>query len=286
MPFFGAHMSAAGEPANALDAAARLGMEACQLFTKSNRQWRAAPLTQEMVDHFHGKRREHQIAFTAAHAAYLLNLATKDPVLHQRSVDALAIEWERADRLGLDFLVVHPGVASDDQWEAALDRVAQGVKACMKQVGSTPTHLLLETTAGQGRSIGHRFEHLAGILARLKHPQNVAICLDTCHVFAAGYPLAPRKEYLRTIREFDQWIGLDRLRMFHLNDSVKPLGSRVDRHAHLGHGCLGQEAFRHLVRDRRFRDRPMILETPKGEHAGQSWDAINLSLLHRLLKEK
>lgn len=283
MPWFGAHMSAAGEPATALEAAAQFDMHACQLFTKSNRQWRAAPLTQAMVDNFHHKRNATQMRFAVAHAAYLLNLATADPVLHERSIVALVIELERAERLGLEYLVVHPGVASDDNLELAMDQVAKGIQLALARLPALKVQLLLETTAGQGRSIGHRFEHLAGIRKRLPSCP-VAVCMDTCHVFAAGYPLAPQSRYRQTLREFDKVLGLDQLKMFHLNDSLKPFGSRVDRHAHIGQGCMGLEPFAYLVRDRRFRNHPMIMETPKGEHNGQPWDAINMQTLQNLLK--
>jgi deoxyribonuclease IV len=142
--------------------------------------------------------------------------------------------------------------------------------------------VLLETTAGQGNTLGHRFEHLAQLLGIVKKPERLGVCLDTCHVFAAGYPLGTKAEYEETMAEFDRVVGLDLLRVFHLNDSVKPLGCRVDRHAHLGKGCIGLEAFRHLVRDPRFHDRPMILETPKEEGDNDDMDSVNLQILRDL----
>jgi deoxyribonuclease-4 len=283
MPLFGAHLSAAGEPKNALDEAARLGMRACQLFTKSNRQWQASPLSDEAIARFHQARVEHRIQSAGAHAAYLLNLATKDQALRRKSVAALLLEMRRAERLGLDYLVVHPGVASDNDVEAAVALAAQSVDEVHRSLGRTRVRLLLETTAGQGRGIGWRFEQLAAVLKQAKTRRRIGICLDTCHVFAAGYRLAPRRAYAETFRAFDDLIGLDRLRMFHLNDSLRPLGSRVDRHAHIGRGQLGLEPFALLVNDRRFQDHPMIMETPKGEANGRSWDAVNLETLRGLL---
>lgn len=286
MPCFGAHMSAAGEPKMALDEAASFGMQACQLFTKSNRQWRAADLPEEAVRRFHAARREHRIESAVAHAAYLLNLATKDEALRQKSADALFIEMQRAERLGLEYLVVHPGAASDDDVEAALALAAETVDAVHRQLGPTRVMLLLETTAGQGRTIGYRLEELAAITQRMKSADRIGYCLDTCHVFAAGYPISTKKDYTSLLASFDKLLGLERLRVFHLNDSVKPLGSRVDRHAHLGQGEIGLQAFRLLVTDQRFADRPMILETPKGEEKGVSWDAVNLRVLRQLVDGK
>lgn len=286
MPLLGAHQSAAGEPKNALELAAGLGMEACQLFTKSNRQWAAAHLPDEAVARFHATRKEKRIASAVAHAAYLLNLATKDDFLRQRSADALLIELQRAERLGLEGLVVHPGCASDDDEEAALALAAEALDGVHRRLGQTRVQLLLETTAGQGRGIGHRFEQLAGVANRMKTGDRVGFCMDTCHVFAAGYPLAPKRKLDATLGEFDRLLGLERLRMLHLNDSVKGLGSRVDRHAHIGQGQLGLEPFRLLLNDKRLADRPMILETPKGEANGQSWDAVNLKTLRSLLKRR
>lgn len=281
MPLFGAHMSAAGGLHHALEAAGALGMEACQLFCKANRQWRAAPLSAEDAATFIRVRKEQAIEVCVAHAAYLINLAAADPALNARSLDALIIEWQRCELLGVEHLVVHPGAAADEG--EGLERVAEAIIAAIATVQPRRTRLLLETTAGQGSSIGHRFEHLGALVRLIDHDDHVGVCLDTCHVFAAGYALAPKKAYLATMRQFDRIVGLDRLWAFHVNDSQKPLGSRVDRHAHLGKGQIGMEAFAALVRDRRFRRHPMILETPKGDAAtGLTWDEVNLRTLRDL----
>ena len=282
MPLFGAHMSAAGGLHHALEAAGTLGMEACQLFCKANRQWQAAPLSAEEIDTFKRVRQEQDIEVCVVHAAYLINLAAADPTLHARSLEALILEWQRCELLGVDHLVVHPGTAEDEEG-IGLERVAEAVLAALATVQPRQTRLLLETTAGQGSSLGHRFEHLGALVRLIDHDDHVGVCLDTCHVFAAGYALAPKKAYLATLRQFDRMVGLDRLFAFHVNDSQKALGSRVDRHAHLGQGQIGLDAFAALVCDRRFRRHPMILETPKGTAGtGLSWDEMNLRTLREL----
>lgn len=271
----------AGGLHRALEAAGALGMEACQLFCKSNKQWRAAPLSADAAAKFQETRLAQSIEVCVVHAAYLITLAAADAVLHARSVDALIEEWHRCEQLGVEYLVVHPGAAKVEA--DGLERVAEAVLAALASVRPQHTRLLLETTAGQGQSLGHRFEHLGSLLRLIDRDDHVGVCLDTCHVFAAGYALSPKKAYVQTLRTFDQVVGLHRLFAFHINDSKMPLGSRVDRHAHLGHGAIGSEAFAALVRDRRFRQHPMILETPKGmADADQTWDAVNLHTLRQL----
>jgi deoxyribonuclease-4 len=196
----------------------------------------------------------------------------------------LVIELQRAERLGLHYLVAHPGAHMGGGEEAGLARVAAALDEAHARLPGLAVRVLLETTAGQGSSLGHRFEHLARILALVAEPGRLGVCLDTCHVFAAGYALAPAAEYEATLREFDRLIGLRRLRLFHVNDSLRPLGSRVDRHAHIGRGQLGLEPFRLLVNDPRFRDRPMILETPKEQDGEKDMDAVNLTTLRSLLE--
>jgi deoxyribonuclease-4 len=186
--------------------------------------------------------------------------------------------------LGLRYLVTHPGACLDSGEECGLERVAQALDEVHERCPGFRVQVLLETTAGQGSSLGHRFEHLAKVLSLVKEPRRLGVCLDTCHVFAAGYALWPQKEYEATFRHFDKVVGLSRLRAFHLNDSRKPFGSRVDRHAHIGQGEIGLEPFRLLVNDPRFRNRPMVLETPKEEVDGQDMDAANLGVLRRLLR--
>jgi deoxyribonuclease-4 len=284
MPLFGAHMSIAGGYYKALDAAKALGMEACQLFTKNNNQWRAKPLVPEDVASFKKSLRGSGIKSLVAHDCYLINLASPNPALYRQSVEAFVVELQRAEALGLDSLVTHPGAFMDSTETDGLQRVAEALDEVHARCPGFNVRVLLETTAGQGTSLGHRFEHLAAILDQLQNAERVGVCLDTCHVFAAGYPLAPQKLYRQTMKQFDDLIGLKRIEAFHLNDSLKPLGSRVDRHAHIGRGELGLEPFRLLVNDRRFRASPMILETAKGpDENGREWDAVNLEVLRSLV---
>ena len=286
MPLFGAHMSIAGGYYKALEAAHALGMEACQLFTKNNNQWRAKPITEEEVKLFRDTQKATGIEYTIAHASYLINLASARKPLFRQSVDAMVEEMRRAALLGLDALVVHPGAAVHASEEDALARIVIAVDEILDRSHRNHVRLLLETTAGQGTCLGHRFEHLAEILASVKQSKRVGVCLDTCHVFAAGYALSPARAYRATIREFDRVIGLERVQAFHLNDSRKPLNSRVDRHAHIGQGHLGLEPFRLLIRDRRFRKMPMLLETPKESEDCDTWDAINLATLRGLVSKR
>jgi deoxyribonuclease-4 len=219
-----------------------------------------------------------------AHDSYLINLASPDRELYRRSVEAFVDEVRRAEALGLDYLVFHPGAATDDDEEAGLQRVAKALDEVHRRCRGYRVRALIETTAGQGRCLGHRFEHLARILERVKAPERLGVCLDTCHVFAAGYPLSPQVDYEATIGTLDRVVGLKWLKVFHVNDSAKAQGSRVDRHAHIGHGCLGTEPFRLLVNDPRFRDHPMILETPKEGPNGEDMDAANLQALRDLVR--
>lgn len=286
MPLFGAHMSIAGGCHNALLAAAARGCDTVQLFTKSTNQWQAKPLTPDEIALFRRTLRQTRLRFPTGHDCYLINLASPEEKLRQRSIEAFALEVERADQLGLKYLVMHPGAAVDGNEEAGLRRVASALDEVHRRFPSTRVKVLLETTAGQGTSLGHRFEHLAGILTRVRDPKRLGVCLDTCHVFAAGYALWPEKDYRATFREFDRVIGLKWLKCFHLNDSKKPLGSRVDRHEHIGRGHLGLASFRLLVNDPRFSNRPMILETPKEEGGNKDMDSVNLATLRGLLDRK
>lgn len=286
MPLFGAHLSIAGGCHHALLAAQAYGMEVVQLFTKSTNQWRAKELTDDDVRTFRDTLRATGLRYPMAHDSYLINLASPDETLYRQSIEAFVTELQRAEVLGLSYLVMHPGSHLGSGEAAGLTRIAAALDEVHARCPGFRVQVLLETTAGQGSNLGYRFEHLARILELVQHPDRLGICLDTCHVFAAGYPLAPPAEYRKTFKTFDRLLGLNRLRAFHLNDSVKPLGSRVDRHAHLGQGCLGLEPFRLLVNDRRFRDHPMVLETPKKDKAGRDMDAVNLQVLRGLVSSR
>jgi deoxyribonuclease-4 len=285
MPLFGAHMSIAGGCHLALEIAHEHGCASVQLFTKNASQWQAKDLTDEEVQTFRRTLRKTRLRQAISHDSYLINLASPDKALYRRSIEAAIVEMQRAERLGLRYLVMHPGAAVDSDEEAGLAKIAAALDTIQRRCPGFRVQILLETTAGQGGCLGHRFEHLASILALVAEPQRYGVCFDTCHVFAAGYALAPEAEYRATMRAFDKVVGLGRLRVFHLNDSLKPQGSRVDRHAHIGQGCLGLEPFRLLVNDPRFRNRPMILETPKEETDGNTMDATNLAVLRSLVAE-
>ena len=283
MPLFGAHMSVAGGCHNALLIAQKHGCDTVQLFTKNANQWEGKPLTDADCATFRTTLAETKLRFPTAHDSYLINLASPDATLYRRSIEAFVVEVERAEALGLAYLVTHPGTPTDGDEAAGLARIAAALDEVHRRCPHAKVQVLLETTAGQGRSLGHRFEHLARVIELVQAPERLGVCLDTCHVFAAGYPLAPEVDYQATMGEFDRTIGLDRLKVFHVNDSLKSLGSRVDRHAHLGKGHLGLEPFRLLVNDPRFADRPMILETPKEGENGEEMDPINLRTLRDLV---
>ncbi len=282
MPLFGAHVSIAGGLHKAILQARAHGCESVQLFTKPPSQWEGKPLADEDVALFRRVRRGSGVRVAIAHDSYLINLASPDEALYRRSIEAFVVEMERAERLGLHYLVLHPGAPLDSGEEAGLARVAAALDEAHARCPDYRVQALLETTAGQGSTLGHRFEHLASILARVAQPARLGVCFDTCHVFAAGYALFPEAEYQATMRAFDEAIGLGRLRVFHVNDSLKLRGSRVDRHAHVGRGEIGLGAFGLLVNDRRFRARPMVLETAKEEGEETDMDAVNLATLRGL----
>jgi deoxyribonuclease-4 len=276
----GAHVSAAGGVDNAPGRAAEIGCVCLQLFTKQPSRW-AEPVLEDVTAEAFGREREaHGVRTAVAHDSYLINLASPDPVLWKRSLKSFESELRRSTRLGLDFVVTHPGNATDGDLETGVARNAEGLTRALDAVAG-PTMVLLELTAGAGTSIGATFENLAGILGRL--PDSLApragVCVDTCHAFAAGYDLA--KDWDGVWTRFDDVLGLDRLRLFHVNDSKHPLGSCKDRHEHLGQGTLGVEPFRRLMNDPRFADVPKLLETPK-ESDPQTYDVMNLDFLRGL----
>jgi deoxyribonuclease IV len=246
MPFLGAHLSIAGGYYKAAEAAGRLGMETVQVFTKSNVQWRAAVITDEEAARFRGAVKEAGLQRACAHASYLINLASADEVVWGRSVEGFAVELERAELLGLVGVVVHPGAATGIGERAGIGNVVRALDVALAKSKSETVEVWLEVTAGQGASLGHRFEHLAEVIGRVERPERMGVCLDTCHLFAAGYPLSTAEEFAGTVAEFERVIGLKWLRAVHLNDSKKPFGSRVDRHEHIGEGYLGDEPFRHF----------------------------------------
>jgi len=290
MPLLGAHLSIAGGLPRAIDRAVASRCEALQIFTKSAGQWRARPIPPDEAARFRARARDTGLPIVA-HNSYLINIAAADPALRSRSIDALGEEIDRADLLELGGLVMHPGSYTSGTEARGLACIAEGLARLLRERPQSRVRILLEHTAGQGTNLGHRFEHLASILERLDGSPRVAVCLDTCHLLTAGYDLCSDAGYRATFDEFDRRIGLDRLALFHLNDSKKPCGSRVDRHEHIGKGCLGLEPFRRLLTDRRFARLPMLLETPKRDTPqsrrrgdADPWDMRNLRTLRRLMK--
>jgi deoxyribonuclease-4 len=278
-------MSIAGGYFKAIDAAAELGMETCQVFTKNNNQWRAKEIVDEDIDKFNAALKGSGVKHPLSHASYLINLAAPAKELWQKSIEAMVVELQRAEMLGIPFVVVHPGAFTTSSEEAGIKAIVKALDEIASQTKDLAAIPLLETTAGQGSCLGCKFEELATMLDGVKQPERVATCLDTCHIFAAGYPISSEKDYKQTMRQFNKLIGLKRLKAIHVNDSKKPLGSRVDRHAHIGHGEIGMEGFRQLMADRRMRKIPMYLETPKADNDGEPWDATNLRTLRELAAE-
>ncbi len=285
MPLLGAHMSIAGGYYKAADAAFALDMETVQIFTKNNNQWQGKPISADDVRLFRDAIERCELRNPCAHNSYLINLASPDDVLWQKSVDASVDELQRAETLGLDGVVMHPGSYVSSSEPAGLERIITGLNEVHSRCKNFRTQFWLETTAGQGSSLGCRFEHIATILAGVNDADRLGVCVDSCHIFAAGYPLESLEEYQNTMDEFDRLIGINRIRAFHLNDSKKPLGSRVDRHENIGVGCLGPLPFRNILNDSRFKDLPMYLETQKGFRDGENLDAINLRALRSLIDE-
>jgi deoxyribonuclease-4 len=277
-------MSIAGGYDRAVRAAHAVDFRTVQLFTKNNNQWQAPPLSSEHATAFRLALAETGIVDPVAHTSYLINLASPDRTLWQRSVDAMTVEVERCGVLGIAELVVHPGSHMGDGEERGLARVARALDRVHRRTAGLGVTIDLETTAGQGTNLGYRFEHLEDILHRVAHPESLGVCVDTCHIFAAGYSLGTLEEYDETIDQLDRSVGLARLRVWHLNDSCRERGSRVDRHAAIGAGRMGIEPFRQLVNDPRFCGVPMILETPKGIQDGEDLDARNLRVLRELVQ--
>jgi len=287
MPILGAHQSITGGYYRAAELARQCGCDCVQLFSKNNNQWRAKELTDDDATRFQTALREANLIHPLVHDSYLINLAAPDEALWRRSVEAYAIELRRAERLGIPFVVTHPGSFTTSSEEAGLARIVQALDEVHGQTRGLAVKTLLENTAGQGSNLGWQFEQLATILDGVNDPDRIGVCIDTCHVFAAGYPISTAKDYKATMRKLDTIVGLRLVKAIHLNDSKRELGSRVDRHEHIGQGKIGLDAFRMLLNDPRFQNTPMYLETPKeedGENHGLKLDAMNLATLRGLVE--
>jgi deoxyribonuclease-4 len=274
-------MSIAGGISRSFARGESVGLEAMQIFAKNERQWTAKPISPEETVLFRAEQQRTGIHPVIVHDSYLINLAAPADDLREKSITAFADELERCAQLDIPYLVTHPGAHTGSGEEAGLARVAEAICRLLADGIGGNTVILLETTAGQGTALGYRFEHLARLFELIPYHNRLGICVDTCHIFAAGYDIRDRESYEATFAELDRLIGLSWIKCFHLNDSQKELGSRVDRHAHIGQGCIGLEAFRLLVNDPRFASLPMIIETPKGEDMAE--DRMNLAVLRSLV---
>ena len=279
--FLGAHMSIAGGVHIAIERARSIDCTAMQMFVKNNMQWFARPLARDEIRAFLEHQQRAELSSIFAHANYLINLAATNPLFHANSIRALSEELTRADQLELPFLVLHPGAHRGDGEEAALEKIIASIDKVYRKIPKTKTKIALETTAGQGSCLGHRFEHLAHIMDNVRQPERLCVCLDTAHIFAAGYDISSESAVRKTFREFDQKIGLDRLAAIHLNDSKSGCGSRVDRHEHIGKGRIGLAPFRFIMRSRRLNKIPKVLETPKEKDLRE--DVENMKTLRGLI---
>jgi deoxyribonuclease IV len=265
MPLLGAHMSVAGGLPRAVERAVVHRCDALQIFAKNANQWRGRELPREEVRAFRARVKAAGIGPVVSHASYLINLASTSAALRQQSLESMGDELDRAEALGLLGVVLHPGAYTAGNEADGLTLIAEALLALLRARRRGKTMILLENTAGQGTALGATFEQLASIMAKTGDHARVGVCLDTCHLIASGYDLCSTEGYAATFKQFGRLVGFGRLRAFHMNDSKKPLGSRVDRHEHIGRGFLGLEPFRRIVNDRRFRNLPMLLETPKAE---------------------
>jgi len=282
---FGSHLSISGGMHNALLSAEKFGFDTVQVFTKNQQQWRCPPLGDESIGSWRSHCTRLRFEHTVSHDSYLINLASTSEQTHAQSIELFVEELNRCAILGIPYLVTHPGAHLGAGEEAGLKKICRSLDAIHKRTpGAKHIITCLEITAGQGSSLGYKLEHLAEIIEKSKHPERLAVCLDTAHLFAAGYDFRGRK-FAKFMKEVQSTIGVDRIRVWHLNDSKKPLGSRVDRHDHIGKGTIGLDGFKPIVRDERFKNVPKILETPKSkDDTGRDWDEVNLETLKSLVR--
>jgi deoxyribonuclease-4 len=283
-------MSVAGGLPRAVERAVVHGCDAFQIFSKNASQWRGRVLPPGEVREFRAKVRRSGLSPVVSHGSYLINLASANAGLRRQSMEAMADELDRAEALGLLGVVLHPGCYTDGSEAHGLALIAEALDTLLADRRRRRALVILEHTAGQGTSLGASFEQLASIMGAMRHHRRVGVCLDTCHLLASGYDICSPEGYARTFQQFGRLVGFDRLKLFHLNDSRRPLASRVDRHAHIGEGFIGLEPFRRLVNDRRFGGLPMLLETPKtegrsatGPIVADPLDLRNLNILRDLI---
>ncbi len=279
----GAHMSIAGGYYKAIEAAAELKMDVCQLFTKNNNQWAAKPISDAEVEQFRTTLKSTKVTNPLSHASYLINLASPKDDLWEKSIDAMVIEWQRAEQLGLDGVVMHPGAFVDSSEEQGMQRIVDAIHRIHRGTKPKQAWLLLENTAGQGSCLGWSMEQMGWLIERTGEALQVGMCLDTCHAHAAGYDFSTADGFKAWEKESKKLGVLDAIRALHLNDSKKGCGSRVDRHEHIGYGTIGREGFVRVLKHRLLKKLPMYLETDKGDtDDGEPWDAVNLRVLKEL----
>lgn len=282
MGLLGAHESVAGGLHKAFERIEKVGGEALQIFSRNQRQWSPAPLKTEEIELYQQAHAQTDNMIVASHGSYLVNLASGKEELLEKSITNFALELERCGQLGIPYVVLHPGSHGGDGVELGLERFVAGLDRAIER-GAQEVQVLAETTAGQGTSLGAAFEELAYILQNTRYPELVGVCVDTCHIFAAGYELRTATGYETTVKDLGEQIGLEKVKLFHLNDSKKEFGSRVDRHEHIGKGTIGLDGFRYLMNDKRFAHLPMTLETPKSESLIE--DRENLTTLRSLFND-
>lgn len=280
----GAHLSVAGGVDKSFERAVELKCPTFQIFTKSNRQWAAKELDPDEIARYHQQQQETGIEPVVCHASYLLNLGTPDDAIWQKSLEALIVELERCELLKIPYLVLHPGSHVKSGVEAGLARVTQALDIIHERLPDYQVKIALEITAGQGATLGSSFEEIATIIEACQQKERLVVCFDTCHALAAGYEFRAPDSYEALIEEFDRAIGLDRLKVFHLNDSQKDLGSHVDRHTHIGEGCIGLAPFGYFLNDARFEKVPFLIETPVDDDPGDN--IRNLEALRSLINDK
>lgn len=281
MTLLGAHLSVSGGVDTAFDRAEAINCTAFQIFTKSNRQWEAKPLEAEAIERFRQRQQETALP-VVCHASYLLNLGTPDDAVWHKSINALVIELERCEQLQIPYLVLHCGGHMGSGIEAGLARVAAGLDMAHTRLPGYKVRTALEISAGQGTHLGVTFDEIAQMLRLCQQPERLAVCFDTCHALAAGYEFRSPEAYEAMMAEFDRVIGLEWLKVCHVNDSAKDLGSRVDRHTHIGEGCIGLEPFGYFLNDPRLTEAPFLLETPVDDDPGDN--IRNLEKLRSLIK--
>ncbi|HRX04504.1 MAG TPA: deoxyribonuclease IV [Anaerolineae bacterium] len=280
-PLLGSHVSAAGGVSKAFGRGQSIGCQTIQIFTRNQNRWDSKPLDPSEIEKWHAAAAETGIAPSVSHASYLINLGSPDDALWEKSINALVDELQRAEALGLLGVVLHPGAHMQQGEEVGIARVAAGLDRAHAATGGFKTLTLLEITAGQGTTLGYKFEHLGAMRAQASDPERLAVCFDTCHAFAAGYDFREPAGYAAMMDEFDRAIGLDLLTCFHFNDSKGALGSHKDRHEHIGQGAIGVSGFAHILNDARFANVPMILETPKSDDMHE--DVENFEVLRGLI---